>query len=93
MISLGSSRFYKKPIVNRFYKIFLAMIIVWLAVPCSLAASEILSSNASLLTVQEAVRRGLSRPAVKQSIEGWISVARSEVAQAALWSNPQFNED
>ena len=90
MISLGSSRFYKKPIIYRFYKILLVVLMVWLAAPCFLAASETGSSPAQWLTIEKAVRMGLSRPAIKQWVDGRISMAQSEAAQAALWPNPQL---
>ncbi|KFI23846.1 TolC family protein [Nitrosococcus oceani] len=90
MIPLGSSRFYKKPITYRFYKVLLVVLMVWLATPCFLAASETRSSPTQWLTIREAVRMGLSRPAIKQWVEGRISMAQSEAAQAALWSNPQL---
>lgn len=78
----------KKPIINRFLRILVTVLL--LSVPCFLSASEVLSSSAPLLTAQEAVRRGLSRPAVKQRIEGQIGVAQSRVLQTALWPNPQL---
>lgn len=78
----------KKPINNRFLGNLVTILL--LSVPCFLPAAEILSFSVSLLTAQEAVRRGLSRPAVKQIIEGRMSVAQSKVVQAALWPNPQL---
>jgi cobalt-zinc-cadmium efflux system outer membrane protein len=80
----------RKPIAYRFLRILISVTILLLSVPPFLSASETLSSSAPLLTMQEAVHRGLSRPAVKQFMEGRISAARSEAAQAALWPNPQF---
>lgn len=78
----------KKPIIYRYLTILATILL--LPAPCFLSASEMLSSSAPLLTAQEAVRRGLSRPAVKQLIEGRLGVALSEVTQAALWPNPQL---
>lgn len=80
----------KKPIDNRPLGILMSMTVLLSSIPCLSSASEILSSSAPLLTAQEAVRRGLSRPAVKQRTEGRMRVARSKVTQAALWPNPQL---
>jgi cobalt-zinc-cadmium efflux system outer membrane protein len=80
----------KKPISYRLLGILISVAILLLSVPCFLSASETLSSSTLLLTVQEAVHRGLSQPAVKQRIEGRIGVAQSQVTQTALWPNPQL---
>ncbi len=79
----------KKPIGYRSLN-GLIVTILSLSISGVLSASEILSSSAPFLTAQEAVRRGLSRPAVKQRIKGRLGVAQSKVTQTSLWPNPQL---
>lgn len=81
----------KIPIINRFYNPFpwLLIALACVLVPTSVSAEE----SSEPLTVDQAVSKALSRPAVTASIEGPVGIVRAEATGDALWPNPEIQYD
>lgn len=78
------SRVGKSPSARRCLLVLGMTATLWHSYPRGAVAGP----EAEALTEAEAVRRGLSRPAVADRAAGEIGLARSEAIQAGLWPNP-----
>ncbi len=70
---LSTSRSRTRPMINR-----CSILLVLLAPVAALGQ----------VTEEEAVQRAMSRPEVRDVIEGEIDVARGDALRAGMWSNP-----
>jgi len=86
------SRSHKIPITGRFLNVKKILVVGGLAATlvATVYAAEPIAIPTRPLTEAESVQLALARPALQSLDEARLALARSDVAAAGRWSNPQF---